>query len=142
MYTVTFDSTLYDNQVEELPILVSQGYGVLFYFTDGVKGTKEHPNFDPQVKETIQEIFIDFLRLKGDETFIVYQCEAFKQSRIFNRWIHCPHLPRIKGAGLFMQADDQLQFIGYLGMENNKHHEQARNELAQFSVKLSMDGGE
>jgi len=139
IYTVTFDPTLYSELEDKIPTLIQSGYGVVFYKKQAVEQPKGTIMRDPQVSETIQQIIHDFLASMDNQTFVIYQCENYKEA-LFDKWYDSANtdIHVVKGGVLLgVGSSRDLSYLGFIaeGSDSEKILK-AYDELVAFSLEF------
>lgn len=89
VYTVYFKVDEYSTYVDKYPLLLQQGYAFGFRRQKPEKGSR---NIDDKIVfSTIAKIISDFFVEKGNETVLLYHCDAsdgkhHNRNRLFNYW--------------------------------------------------------
>lgn len=141
LYTVSFDTSVYAEYVEQFPTLLKHGYGVMFSYTQSVPKRQKESCVDPIVIATIVEILHDFLKNNPDSTFIVYQCPGYKEHKLFNEWFKkSDYAKTIIKEGVTIEIDDETganEYFGFMTTKFNTHTSSALQELQLFMISLS-----
>jgi hypothetical protein len=138
IYTVTFDPTLYAHLDEKIPIIVNNGYGVLFYREQVIPKNTVSREPDLEIMETISEILHDFLASRPEQTYLLYQCENYRE-KIFDGWYDkaTNSIPLIKGGVLLGVAASKT--VSYLGFVVRNDDVEQVNKAFDELVSLSLE---
>ena len=135
-YTVSFDMSLYDCQVDKFPTLLEYGYGFLFKFEQSIPKDLNKKYDDPFVRTTISAIISDFLSTNKDY-FIVYECPGYKQEKLFCDWSDPVKYPAIFEYGIQLEITGvSMDYFGFISAKNNPHLTDVISEIETFFFSL------
>jgi len=138
IYTVSFDTSIYENLDAKFPTLLEFGYGIIFKFDQSLPKEKGKDYKDTNVHSTIVAIVQDFLENSENETFIIYECPDYKQSKLFCNWVDGDEHSNIYQYGFEVQIEgtNDHAYFGFITDKNNPLITDAVSELEMFFTSL------
>lgn len=140
LYSIEFDLSVYDEYLEQFPLLLNNGYAFSIFSHETAIGTKR--KYDEGVRNTIFMIVNKQYTYCGDDTILLFHCDHADnkqrhRSIVFNTWYREADQANeyIKESLEIEVNQDPVQkhYLGYITKRTNSQIVQLEEEFDRFS---------
>lgn len=144
IYSVSIDSSEYQDLLDDYPTLLKNGFGFGFYH--GPESNIEKSKYDGKIATTICKIIEDHFKLCGINSVLLYFCDTSDSRQkcrhvLFERWYkNCDHKDALVKEGVEVEMPDgentRMYYLGYIANSKNEHIDEVKEEFERFSIQI------